>query len=380
MPAPPAAAEAAILATDTDVVRYIEIYEGDGSTPFTVGGEAVSPGLVEGSVSVSYGRDERRTCDLTLDNRDGELAHYPGGFWYDKVVKVFRGVDYDGLRWAAQIGEFTIDSIESQHFPHTVHVTGRDYTAWCLTSKFTAATSFSSGQYLVDVIKAIALNAGITKFILPSSTTEPSQLGRTFFFERGTERWKAMKDMATAYGFELFFDAQGYLVLRRFVDPALAPESYTFETGAYGNLVSYRKRTSGSRIYNSIVVTGEATDQIPVSAVARNTNPSSPTHIRQPGEATGLAERVYQYSSPFITTTDQAQAVADNFLKVHSLEEFDLDLESIVLPWLEVGEVVEFLDPDPNPGDPTKFFLTDFSIPMALGPMSLVAKRVVIVG
>src|SRR5690348_16845167 len=50
--------------------------------------------LLDGNVSCDYGRDERRAFDLTFDNTDGSISYDPNGFWYDKVIKGYRGVQY----------------------------------------------------------------------------------------------------------------------------------------------------------------------------------------------------------------------------------------------------------------------------------------------
>jgi hypothetical protein len=333
--------------------------------------------LIDGSVTVDSTRDERRSFDLTLDNSDFGIVHAPTGLWYDKIFKIYSGIRYriDGVwnEWETQIGEFMIDSVSEAHFPYTVKVAGRDYTKKLLVSKFANATSFPKGQAIETTIKTIAQNAGVTKFLLPLTG---KTLGSVTLFERGTSRWEAMKGIADAFGYEIFFDAEGYLVMREYADPVLSPISYTFETGAYGNLASYEKSLNDSRIYNHIVVTGESSDSdtIPVSAEAKNTTASSPTNISK------LGDRVYQYSSSFITTTAQAQDVANKFLKIYALEEFDLNFEAIALPWLEAGEIVEFIDPRPAPDQPTKFLLSSLNLPLGIGAMSANAKRVSIVG
>lgn len=276
--------------------------------------------------------------------------------------------------WETQLGEFMIDRISEAHFPYVVAISGRDYTKKLLLSKFTVTTAFSEGAAIETVIKTIAQNGGITKFIFPISG---HTLGKDYYFERGVSRWEAMKDIASGFGYELFFDAQGYLVMREYQDPVTAPYAALLATGpSIGNLVSYEKSLNDSRIYNHILVTGETSDAgiPPVSAEALNTEPSSPTRIA------AIGDRLYQYTSAFITTELQAQDVADKFLKVHSLEEFDLNFEAIALPWLDVGEIVRFDDPRPSAGQPDRFLLSNLSIPLGLGGMSGNGKRVTVVG
>jgi hypothetical protein len=275
--------------------------------------------------------------------------------------------------WETQVGEFMIDNIKESHFPYVVKVTGRDYTKKCLLSKFVNATAFAAGTAIELIIKAIAQNAGVTKFITPLTG---KVLANDTFFERGTDRWTAMSKIAESFGYELFFDAQGYLVMREFQDPVTAPLAYILETGAFGNMTSYEKSVNDTRIYNHIVVTGESSDSetIPVMAEAINTEPSSPTNIDQ------LGDRVYPYSSAFITTEAQAQDLADKYLKIMGLEEFDLNFGAIALPWLEVGEIIQFNDPREFAGQPTRFLLSSLSVPLGLGEMSGNAKRVSVVG
>lgn len=369
--APSGYIQGAFVAPSVQATRRVEIYDADLTTFWM----ADAP-LLGGTVTLDLGRSERRSFQLTLDNRDDALDSYPGGFWYDKVIKCYRGISYidaegDEQSWETSVGTFLIDSISTDYFPNITQVSGRDFTKKLLTSKFVTATMFAQGQVLEEVIQAIATNGGVTRFILPQTG---KTLGRDFTFERGVERWKAIEDIATAYGYQVYFDENAYLVMEEPADPSFTPSEWTFKTGADdGNLVSYSKVANDTRIYNHIVVTGAASDQIPISAEALNTEPSSPTRIAV------LGDRVYTYTSAFISRQDQAQEVADQFLKIHALESFELSLSSLVIPWLDVGIIVDFLDPDPSPDDPTRFLLTSLTIPLSLEAMTGTGRRVTVV-
>lgn len=275
--------------------------------------------------------------------------------------------------WETQIGEFCIDKINEGNFPRTVKVSGRDYVKRLMTSKFVAATMFNAGASLDATINSIASAGGIpaTKRLIPPTG---QTLGRDFIFDRGTERWKAMNEMATAYGYELYFTAEGILVMAEIQDPSTSPLMYTFETGEFGNLADYGKSVNDGRLYNHVVVSGEASDVVPVWAEARNDNPSSPTNIAR------IGDRLYQYVSSFITTTAQAQNVANKFLAIHALEEYELNFSSLMLPWLDVGSIIEFIDPRPYVNQPDRFLLSTLTIPLTLGPMTGTGKRVTVVG
>lgn len=394
MPAPPSVAHvpppqealSAMLAPSSQVLRYVTINNADGTEYASV----ETSGVISGSVSVDQTRTERRAFELELDNSDGRFRHQKGYLWYDKIIRIWRGVQYVNssgvmVEWTTQVGEYMIDSITSQDFPHTVHIQGRDFTKKLMNSKFKIPTAFAKGQPIETVINTIATAGGITKKSLPTTGVIT---GKDWYFDAGITRWEAITQIATNYGYEIYMDGTGYLVMRLFQDPVSSPIQAIFNTGLGGvqinvggflvttnpgNLVSYQKSSKDARLYNSIVVTGESTGIVPVTAFAANTTPGSPTSIA------AIGERVYRYSSAFIATLTQAQTVANNFLKIHSLEEYDLTLGSIVLPWLEAGDIVFFADPDPVAGEPARFLLSNFTIPLTLGGMDSTCKRVVIV-
>lgn len=364
-----------ITSPKSNVTRRVEIYESDGVTPWPSLDAHVRP-FVDWNVNVDMARDERRTFDLVLDNTDKALRHYPGGFWYDKVIKIFRGVwGFNGEVYDSQLGEFMIDQINDAKHAPTISVTGRDYTKKLLTSKFAHATSFAVGQTLESVVTAIAVSGGVTRYIIPATG---KTLGRVYLFEADTERWKAIADVCQAFGYEAYFNAQGYLVIREMRDPLTSPLSFTFATGYTpdfpATLANYEKSTNDARLFNQIIVRSESAGQVPIVGVATNTEPSSPTNINK------IGIRSHTIKNSLITTQAQADDLASKMLKIYALEQFDLNTESLVIPWLEAGDIVGFADPDPSPGDPTRFLLSNFTIPGSLSGMKSNSKRVTIVG
>ena len=275
--------------------------------------------------------------------------------------------------WETQIGEFMIDRISQANFPHEVKITGRDYTKKCIQSKFAQATMFVAGQSLEGLIGVLAANAGINKMALPKTGVV---IGDTFTFDRNTSRWDAMKQIATAYNYEIFFDPAGYLVIRPFLDPTTSAPIIWIETGKQGQIATYTKSTSDANLFNHILVTGESSDAnvLPVYSEAINTDPNSPTNVDE------IGDRYWEYSSPLITTQQQADDLANTYLSIQSLESFELDFDTLIMPWLEAGDILGWIDPNPAPGDPNTFLLSSFTLPLGLAAMSGIGKRVLIVG
>ena len=271
-----------------------------------------------------------------------------------------------------------IDTIDAPRFGGVVNIAGRDHTADMDSAQFGVTTTYAVGTPLEAAIQAIAVAAGVTKLAL---TPTGKTLGRNFTFEPGVSRWKAASDLATAYGYDLYFNATGYLVLREFLDPVASPLTFTFRTGPGGTLADFDKKTSGTRLYNEVVVTGkDPATGLPIVATAQNNNPASPTHIKKAGVPGGIGKRTYRYDSEFITTLAQATDVALKFLAVRALEDFEMNLTALVIPWLDPNTIIGIEDPNPAPGDPTRYLLSAFTIPWSLGASSVTAKRVTVVG
>jgi hypothetical protein len=349
------------------VVRWVDIYESDNTTIWRS-----RAAITEGAVTVDMDRSERRNLDITISDGEDEIGYGPGAFWYDKILKPYRGIRLsNGDEWVTCLGEFLPDTIERPHFPKLISVTCRDFSKKLILDKFADTTTFAAALNVGTVIQTIATNGGITKFNFASTT---SVLADAITFERASERWAACIELAKSIGYELFFDSFGYLTFRPYVDPLTAPLSYTFRTGATGNLVGFTRSTSDTRLFNDVLVYGDGQDNALVHGRAENTNPASPTRISEVGR------RLYPFPSQFVPDNTKADEVAAAILAVSGLEQYDMQLTSLVIPWLEGGDAVEVNAPDAAPGDPTRFLLSSFTIPLGLQPMSGVSKRVTIVG
>jgi hypothetical protein len=369
-----------------DIERYAAIYESDGLTPMDI--DYFDGRLVDGSITVDGTRDERRMCDIQLINDDRQLNLDPdNGFWYDKIIKVFWGIEYwsSGVykRWEMQLGEFMIDTIKEDFFPNVTKITGRDYTKKCLVSAITNSQQFDPTTPVETIIRALAVNAGVTKFRLPYtglSFTDP------VVFDPGTPRWAVMKRIANSVGYEIYFTPDGFLTMRPYPDPATSPVTWAFLTGKpAGTLVKYTRSSDDSLVKNHCVVIGTPkTDDAGFSQVAFgeaiNTNPSSPTRIAIAGVPGGLNDRLDLFKSEYITESSMAQAVAEARLKIAALEQFNIEIESLLIPFVDGGDIVTVDTGDQGSYVPTRFLFTNYTFPLQLGSMTGTAKRVTIVG
>jgi hypothetical protein len=275
--------------------------------------------------------------------------------------------------WECQIGEFVIDSISDESSDYLMKITCRDYVKRCITSKLTQSTALIVGDKVEDTIKTNAINSGINKFRLPGSTRT---ITHNVVHDRQTTRWSIMKELATSIGHELFFDGEGYLVMRPFQDPLLTPANLNLTTGPVtGNLIKVGRKVSDALLFNHIVAYGQSSDvnKPPVFAEASNTITGSPSAIAK------IGDRPDFYTSPLLITTADCQVVANQMLKIAALEEFEVSFDAIIYPWLEAGDIVEFFYSRFAASEVFRFLLSTLSLPLNLNPMTGTSKRVVIV-
>lgn len=373
------------------VTRRVELYESDTVTPWDIDNRDAR--LVDGSITVDRERDEKRMCDFVLDNTDGALKNDPRtGLWYDKIMKAYWGIkfyDYDSsqwVRWEAPLGVFMIDKIGSSRFPNSIKVTGRDLSKKCIISGLSQTLAFPQGVAIEAIIQALAANAGITQFSLPITGNAYSE---DLTFTRNTPRWTVIKNLADLVGYEVYFRQDGVLTMRPYADPTTSAVAWSFTQDAGGSLVDYDKSTTDSGVFNHIIVTGAPLGAAPsdlagavtgsdtseiVFAEARNDDPSSPTCIAR------IGDRTKPYESDYFTSAAQAQDFANLMLRQSSLEEYDMDFTSLVIPFLDAGDIIEIRQPGDDVYTPARFLLSNFTIPMGLGPMTGTGRRTTITG
>lgn len=152
----------------------------------------------------------------------------------------------------------------------------------------------------------------------------------------GNDPWQDAQDMATAIGFELFFDAAGICTLREIPDPATGQSVWTFSDQANPTIAQLDRTLTDQTTYNYVICYGESVDNtVPVQAVAFDNDPNSPTYYLGPY---GIVSTTFQ--SAMITTTAQAQAAANALLLAVKGASENVALTVVPNPALEPGDVV----------------------------------------
>jgi hypothetical protein len=176
-----------------------------------------------------------------------------------------------------------------------------------------------------------------------STTTRITPL-LAYGMQQGGDPWQDIQDLATAIGYEAFFDAKGVFTFRPVPDPSIGDAVWAFDEDNIPLVAEATRELSNEQTFNHVIVVGQSTSSSnPVTAEAFDNNPSSPTYILGPyGEVT---ERL-TFST--ITTQDQAQAAA-NALLLNSLGGADtVTIVCVPQPALEPGDIVKINCGDVN--------------------------------
>jgi hypothetical protein len=287
-----------------------------------------------------------------------------------------------------------------------VSITGRDFTKKMLQSKFPQPTSFNQGynsntllKYFIDnnlfgyvgyeaweIMEALAANCDIfdTAILqLPNSglITYPTLTKvQEYSWDVGVSRWEACKEIANVNNYDLWFGVDGQLVAWLKPDPFLDSPIYNFSSlEGLSNLISLERSVSDAELFNHVVVRAESSRSGSYNGastltawygVAENTTVGSATSIAEIGRRTKVMEFQSLYSQY------QADSVAKGFLRVSALEMYDINMEAIAAPWLDVGRVVQILDRYALSEDPDSYLLTSLSFPLGVGGMSATGRRV----
>ena len=328
---------------------------------------------VDGRVSMDRTRDVRRVCDFALANLEGAFtpaSAYDLLYW-NRLVRLERGVYVTPteVEWFT-LGTFVIDTprVDVSTRGSTVQVQGSDRLSILGGSRFTAPVTYTAGTRLYAVIQDIAVDGGFGGDLYRLDDGGKTLAADRTYAEQ-EERLVAIHDLARDYALEAACDPFGYLVLRPYVQPTSVAVAWDLVAGEEALILGLAKQWSKQRLYNHVVVTGEAADQSPVRGEAMVLNPAAPHYIYG-----GLGDRPYFLTSAMITTTGQANEAAAALLPQVGLIEERIDLPAVVVPILEEGDVVRVVEPLSRTDD--RYVIDTVQMPLGAGTLRLGTKVV----
>lgn len=292
--------------------------------------------VTEGSVTLDAKAQIRGRLDLSIVD-DGTQDLVPTGAGdllapYGNELRISRGIQYPNASIElVPLGVFRINDtdVDDSSGSRTIKIAGMDRAARVADARFEAPYQIAAGTNVATAILTV-LQDGYAGVVTDFVTT-PHTTGE-ILVEEGADRWDLAQKLAKNAALELYFDGDGTAVLRAEAEGGAA---ISLTEGVGGVLIAAGRSWSRQGAFNRVIATGENTGvATPVRGVATDDNPLSPTYYFGPF---GQAPRFY--SSPFLTTTAQAQDAAQAILARELGTTQSVRFGTLVLPHLEPSDV-----------------------------------------
>lgn len=305
-----------------------------GSHQMVVEARVVAPGqtgvepagttlqVLSGDVSMDATADVRSTVDMTV------LAPWPTGAGsllapYGTEIHLRRGIRYgDGTTEWVSLGYHRIDAVEQDGVDGAVRVSASDRMAGLIDARLLQPVQHALGTPYGTIVSQLVREVypdAVIEWDEPAAAA--AGLGRTLVGEES--RWEYLQELVTSLGLVWWWDHRG--VLRIGPSPSPSQPVWAVDSGEGGVLVGLRRSISREGVYNAVVASGDAADEIaPPRAVAYDEGAGSPTRW---GGPFGKVPRFY--SSPFISTTAQAQSAAAAMLQQTLGVPYNVDLTMV---------------------------------------------------
>ena len=287
--------------------------------------------IMAGQVVADATADVRSTLDLTTDGTgmwpryvDSLLAPYGNEIFAERGIAFGNGtVEYVSL------GYFRIEAPSQDDPPDgPIRIVAKDRMQAIIDARLTTPVQFLATDTYGAVVTQLITEVYPTATIEWDDATDTATLDRSLITDEA--RFEFLDDLVQSLGKIWYWDYRGVLVITDQPNPS--DPVWDVNAGAGGVLVSASRSLSREGVYNAVVALGESVsaDAAPVRAIAIDGNPASPTYYYG---RFGPVPRFY--SSPFITSTAQAEAAAASLLSAQLGLPYAVDFAAIPNPALE---------------------------------------------
>ena len=327
-----------------------------------------SVSLIGGQVTINRTADSRRTCslDIMLSSLSDYRSFFDPLLGYDIIPS--RGIIYsDGTREYVPLGVFKADTVDSEIRTDgmTISLNGFDRSRSIAMNPWSVPFSIASGTEYTAAMQAIITSraSGFTPEY--SMTVSANNLPGALFFTNRDNAWQQIDRLATAIGYDVFFDNIGVCVARPIVDPNTAPVVLDLTAGSTAlRLGNLKKNINVGETYNGVIVRGSAPWLLfPVTGEAWDDDPASPTWRGGP-----FGARAKVIDNAVVTNGTQATAAAqaELFNTLGAVER--ISFATLPDPRLDVNDVVRIYDGDL--GVYGKYVIESLTIPMNRGQVT----------
>jgi hypothetical protein len=333
---------------------FAEIPNGDF---FTGGGDEFQDVIVDGNVDVDQTRGTRRTASLTIVNKSGEFTpdndvDFEGKFYVNRNVRIYSGVVLaGGTALYVPVGTFMVDVADTlvEKNMSVVNLTLSDHWKKFTKSLTTTGKTYAIGTPINTIIRELAARAGADFPLAPAidplsaRVAGTTQLQTKWVLERGESVGDRLKELATQFGIDIYFNVEGRLTTNDRRDPRDVAEVWHFyrnqNTDEQGMLLSVRRTLTDDNLFNHIFVIGTADETHPVLFDLKDTNPASVTSVAR------IGDRVKIIESQSIKTQAQATAAGLKEWNNHFNLFEEVEIDTTCMPALDADDVIRITEP-----------------------------------
>jgi hypothetical protein len=302
-----------------------------------------------GEVQVNSGTGVRRQLSLTCPRYDSAGVD----LWATIAVigtelRAYRGIRYSGIAdpEVVPLGVFPVVS-QSLDVANSGDLTITAPDRWSLIQRARFLTPFVSinGATVKDEITRLVTGA-IPGIAVDSSAIKPTLVQATATVPTliwDMDRDKAITDLASTIGAEVFFDWTGQAVIRPAPLLSATPVAWRVDAdSAIGVMLDGQRGRSSEATCNVVMVDSTNTDgsSLLPRQVVQDNDPTSPTYVGTYGSVP------YRFASPLFTSTAQMQAAGTAVLNKLKAAVATLSVTSVTNPALDRGDVFYAVFPD----------------------------------
>ncbi|MEU1200120.1 DUF5047 domain-containing protein [Streptomyces sp. NPDC005813] len=237
--------------------------------------------IADGAVTVDRGSKTRRSLSLSIADpkwlpwkATDPLAAY------GQQLVVSRGIRFsNGAEEWVPLGTFRINEPSGDVHFGPVSITGTTAESSIIDDKFQAPVTTRGYTGCVDAITALIRQTLPDSVIVNQTAGARNPACAVATWDAGADRWDAVSKIALAMQAEIYVDAQNRFVIRDLPDIVNGAVVWDIAEGEGGNLISSARSMPRTAVFNGVVASGEntASGSAPVSGIAVDNNPSSPT-------------------------------------------------------------------------------------------------------
>jgi hypothetical protein len=294
--------------------------------------------IADGSVTLDRGSKVRRSLSLTV----ADVSYLP---WnptdplavYGQQIVVQSGIRLNGAVEYVPLGTFRIDEPQGDTLTGPVSLTGKSSESTLQDDPFTTPTSTLGMGGCFDAIKLLIHQTLPNVTIVNSTHDTRNPRVAVATWDAQSDRWDAITQVATAMQAEIYVDAFDRFVVADIPNVLSASVVWDVAEGEGGTLFTAARQMSRANVFNAVVASGEntATATAPISATARDNDPTSPTRWGGPyGKVTKF------YSSSLLDSVGSCEAAANSMLFDAIAPNITTTITASPNPALEAGDCV----------------------------------------